>query len=82
MSAIKIEIFSSRCAKCRILEVQVKRAVAEMGLDAEILMVHNLEAARSRGIQAMPGLALNGEVVSMGAVPDEKELRAMLRDRS
>lgn len=81
MPDIRIEIFSARCAKCRVLEVQVRRVVAEMGLEAEISIVHDLEAARSRGIQAMPALALNGEVVAVGTVPEAKELQSLLRAR-
>jgi len=66
--ALKIEVLGSGCAKCFALENNVKQAVQQLGLDAEVEHVTNMQdmLKRLRQYRAMvtPVLVVNGKVLS------------------
>ena len=80
--ALKIEVLGSGCAKCIALENNVKQAVQQLGLDAEIEHVTNMQETlkRLRQYRAMvtPVLVVNGKVLSQGKVLSVPELAQML----
>lgn len=77
-----IEVFSARCAKCRVLEVQVRRLVADLDLKADIHVVHDLDSIRSRGLASLPALVMDGDVVLSGELIGDEELAAILLSRA
>lgn len=76
-----IEIFGTGCENCKRLEKNAIRAVNELCLEAKIIKVTDFEAFIRRGIKATPGLAIDGEVVSMGRVPNVEEIREILEGK-
>ena len=76
-----IEIFGTGCENCKRLEKNVRGAVDELCLEAKIIKVTDFEAFIRRGIKATPGLAIDGEVVSMGRVPNVEEIREILEGK-
>jgi len=80
--ALKIEVLGSGCAKCIALENNVKQAVQQLGLDAEIEHVTNMQEMlkRLRQYRAMvtPVLVVNGKVLSQGKVLSVPEVVQML----
>lgn len=82
MMALKIEVLGPGCAKCFALENNVKQAVQQLGLDAEVEHVTNMQEMlkRLRQYRAMvtPVLVVNGKVLSQGKVPSVPELVQML----
>jgi small redox-active disulfide protein 2 len=75
---MKIEIFGIGCESCRRLEENAKTAVRELGIEAEIIKVEDFEVLIRRGITATPGLAMNGEVISLGRVPSVEEIKELI----
>jgi small redox-active disulfide protein 2 len=74
----KIEIMSTRCAKCKRLEVGVRRAIHELDIPVDIIIVTDFETIRSRGIMSLPALCINEKMVLSGVVPDLQELKDII----
>ena len=76
---IKIEVLGSGCAKCKRLESNVKKAVQELGIKAEIKKVEDINKIMEYGIMMTPGLIIAGETKAVGRVPGIEEIKDMLR---
>jgi small redox-active disulfide protein 2 len=65
---MKIQILGSGCAKCRLLEENVKTAVKNTGVSAEVGKVTDPEQIIGFGVMMTPALVVDGEVRSSGRV--------------
>jgi small redox-active disulfide protein 2 len=75
---MKIEILGTGCQKCNKLTEATKQAVAELGLDAEILKVEKLDQIMQYGVMVTPALVVNGVVKVSGKVPSKEEIKVLL----
>ena len=75
---MKVEIFGTGCAKCKRLNKNVEKAVKELGLDAEVSKVEDINEIASRGVMMTPGLAVDGEIKALGRVPSVNEIKEIL----
>lgn len=75
----KIEIFGSGCRKCKRLEKEVRTAVNELGMQAEIEKVEDLEEITARGVMMTPALAIDGEIKSSGKLLSSREIKEILQ---
>ncbi len=76
---MKIEILGPGCPKCKKLEENVRKALEELGMEAEIAKVTKIEDIIERGIMITPGLAIDGEVKSAGRVLSAEEVRKLIQ---
>jgi small redox-active disulfide protein 2 len=76
---VKIEILGTGCAKCRRLVKNVEKAVADLGIDAEIIKIEDITAIMDRGVMLTPGLIVDGELKVSGRVADVNELKEILQ---
>jgi len=65
---MKIQILGMGCAKCKMLEQHAREAVAELGIEAEIEKVTDIETIMGMGVMMTPALAIDGAVMSVGRV--------------
>jgi small redox-active disulfide protein 2 len=77
---MKIEILGTGCAKCKKLYQLATEVVKEMGLEAEVVKVEDLQAMMDRGVMITPALYINGEAVSAGRIPNKEEIKRMLTE--
>ena len=75
---MKIQILGSGCAKCKLLEENARAAVAELGLDAEVVKVSDMETIMGMGVMSTPALAVDGVVKSSGRVLSKDQVAAFL----
>jgi small redox-active disulfide protein 2 len=75
---VKIEVLGTGCAKCKNLLKNVERAVAETGVQAEIVKVDNIQEIMNRGVMMTPGLFIDGEARAVGRVPSVDEIKRLL----
>lgn len=73
-----IQILGSGCAKCAELAANAEKAVAELGLDARVEKVTDLEAIMTSGVMLTPALLVDGRVMASGKVPTVDEIKALL----
>jgi len=76
---MKIEVFGTGCAKCKRLEENVRKAVKEAGITADVVKVQDMDKIIDRGIMLTPALAIDGEEVAVGRVPSVEEIKRMLK---
>lgn len=76
---MKIQILGTGCPKCKMLEKSARDAVAELGLDAEVEKVTDLEKIMSMGVMMTPALALDGDVKSVGKVLSKEKVIEILK---
>jgi small redox-active disulfide protein 2 len=76
---MKIEILGSGCAKCKSVEKLVRNVVEELGINAEIVKVEDLQEIINRGIMMTPAIFINGEAKIVGRVPTSDEIKKLLQ---
>ncbi|QDF30135.1 thioredoxin family protein [Halarcobacter anaerophilus] len=73
---MKIEILGTGCSKCEALTQNVKKAVADAGIFAQVEKVEDMVKIMQYGVMSTPGLVINGEVKSTGKVLTPDEIKA------
>ena len=63
---LKIEVLGPGCVRCETLEKNVRAAVQEMEIDAEVTKISEIKEIAARGVLMTPGLAVDGRLVSSG----------------
>ena len=71
---MEIKILGTGCAKCKKLEELVREAVDELGVDADIIKVTDLNEIMDYDIMMTPGLVVDGEIVCSGRLPKKDEI--------
>jgi small redox-active disulfide protein 2 len=66
---MKVQILGTGCAKCRALTANAEKAIAELGIDAEIEKVENIADIARMGVLMTPALAIDGQIKSVGLQP-------------
>ncbi|NLT35753.1 MAG: thioredoxin family protein [Gaiellales bacterium] len=75
---MKVQILGTGCPKCHKLEANTLKAVKQMGLDIEVVKVTDLNAIMNFGVMMTPALAVDGQVKTVGKVPDVAEITSIL----
>jgi len=76
---MKIEILGAGCAKCKTTEKNVRKAVDELGIKAEIVKIDDLQEIVNRGVMMTPAVFVDGEAKIVGRVPSPNELKKILQ---
>jgi len=76
---INIKVLGSGCANCKRLEQIARKAVEDMGIEAEIEKVTNYNDIMKYPILSTPGLVINEELVSSGRIPSQEEITEWLK---
>ena len=64
-----IKVLGSGCASCQKLEGLAKKAVDELGVDAEIIKVTEMKDIMGYGVMSTPALVIDEELKVAGRVP-------------
>jgi small redox-active disulfide protein 2 len=78
MSMLTIKVLGSGCENCRKVEELTQRAIASLGLEAEVLKVTAYPEIMRYSVLATPGLVINEKLVCAGRIPDEAEVTTWL----
>jgi small redox-active disulfide protein 2 len=79
---MKIEILGMGCTRCNTLEQQVRKALEELNVEAEVSKVADLDKISSYGVLMTPGLVINGKVLSSGKLPSMSDLKEWIEQES
>ena len=74
-----IKILGSGCSNCKKLEANVKEAVKELGIEAEIKKVEDFKDIMAYGVMKTPALVVDEQVKSMGRIPNKEEIKKHLK---
>ena len=79
---LKIEVLGPGCARCETLENNVRAAVQEKNLDAEVTKVTQISDIAARGVFMTPGLTVDGAVVATGRLLSVSQVKKILEAAS
>jgi small redox-active disulfide protein 2 len=74
----KIQILGTGCPKCKQLSENAEAAAKALGLEYELVKVTDINEIMKYGIIMTPGLAVDGEVKSVGKVLPIDEIKKVL----
>ncbi len=75
----KIEVLGTGCPKCQATFTNAEKAVAELGIKAEMTKVEDIGEIAARGVMMTPALVVDGAIKTVGKVPTVEEIKALLR---
>jgi small redox-active disulfide protein 2 len=73
-----VKILGPGCKNCQNLEERLRRALRDVGVDAEVDKVTDYGEIADYGVMKTPALVIDGEVVVSGRVPTVSELHDLL----
>ena len=74
----KIQILGTGCSRCSDLTANAEKAVKELGIEAAIEKVTEIQDIIKFQILMTPGLVINGQVKAAGRIPSVEEIKQML----
>ncbi len=74
-----IKILGTGCPKCKQTEAVVRKAVADLGTDADIQKVEDIQDIMQYNILSTPAVVIDEVVQIKGRVPKAAELEALLK---
>jgi small redox-active disulfide protein 2 len=77
---MKVQILGTGCPKCRLLEQHAVEAVSELGVQAEIEKITDIDAIMAMGVMMTPALAIDGDIKSIGKVHTKDQIVAFLNE--
>ncbi len=76
---MKIEILGTGCPKCKQLEENARKAIAETGKKVELVKVTEIDKIVGYGVMSTPAIVIDGIVKSYGKVAEIEEIKEMLK---
>lgn len=78
---MEIKILGTGCPKCIATEKVVKEALNELGIDATVKKVTNIDEIIELGVMLTPAVVIDGAILFSGKVPKKDEVVAVLKKR-
>lgn len=78
---MKIEVVGPGCGRCIATEKNVKEAVGQLGIQAEIVKVTNMAEFAKKGVMFTPAVIVDGEVKISGKIPTVEEIKKILSSK-
>ncbi len=75
---MEIKILGGGCARCKQLEKITREAIAQSGIQADIIKVEDIAEIMKYGVMTTPALVVNGKVEIKGRVPSADEMKQIL----
>ena len=77
---LTIKVLGPGCANCQKVEIVTRKAVNEMGIDAELVKVTDYAEIMEYPILSTPGLVINEKIVCAGRIPTQADVTSWLAD--
>ena len=65
---MKVQILGTGCPKCKLLEQHAREAIMELGIQADVEKVTDIDKIMEMGVMMTHALAIEGDVKSVGKV--------------
>ena len=75
---VVIKILGPGCMNCEKLDALARRAVEDLGIDAQVIKVSDYRDIMAYGIISTPGLVVDEEIKLAGRVPSYEDVKAIL----
>ena len=75
---MKIEVLGPGCARCVTTEKNVREALKQLGMSAEVSKVTNVAEFAKKGVMFTPGVIVDGQVKFSGKIPTVDDIKGIL----
>lgn len=79
---MEIKVLGTGCPKCKTLEEATRKAVDELGVNANISKEQDIAKIVNYGVMRTPALVIDDKVVLSGRVPSIGELKEIITKNS
>lgn len=76
---MEIKVLGPGCPRCETTKKNVEEAVSESGLNATITKVTDAMEIAKHGVFGTPAVVVDGEVKSVGKIPDKDEIKSWIQ---
>ncbi len=74
----RVQVLGPGCPKCESLWKNAEVAVRELGIEAAVEKITDIDTMIELGVLMTPALAVDGEVKAVGRVLTAEEIKALL----
>lgn len=74
----KIQVLGTGCKKCATMKENAEAAVRQLGIEAEVQKIEDINDIVAFGVMSTPALAVDGEVKIVGKVATADEIAAVI----
>jgi small redox-active disulfide protein 2 len=76
---MKIEILGTGCPKCQSTDQNVRTALVELQVQAEVVKVTEIDDILARGVMFTPALVIDGKVALQGRIPTVDQVKQLVK---
>ncbi len=73
-----IQVLGTGCTKCTRLKENAEKAVQDLGVEASVEKIEDINVITGFGVMMTPALAIDGEVKIVGKVATPEEIAKLL----
>jgi small redox-active disulfide protein 2 len=73
-----VQVLGTGCAKCTKLKENAEQAVQELGIEASVEKIEDINVITGFGVMMTPALAIDGEVKAVGKVLSSEHIQKLL----
>ena len=75
---ITIKVLGSGCANCKRVEQIARKVVSELGIEANVIKVTDVQEIMNYNILTTPGLVIADKLVCNGRIPSPAEVNTWI----
>ena len=75
-----IEVLGPGCPKCMSTEQNVKKALQELNLQAEVRKVTDIDLIIEKGVMWTPALIIDGKLAMQGKIPTVEQIKQLVKE--
>ncbi len=73
-----VQVLGPGCPRCEKLRQHAETAVQELGIEATVVKITDINQITGFGVMMTPALAVDGQVKVVGKVPSTDEIKQLL----
>jgi small redox-active disulfide protein 2 len=74
-----VKVLGTGCANCKKLEAHAREAIKELGIEATVEKVEDIQGIMAYGVMKTPALVVDEKVKIMGRVASVADIKALLK---
>jgi len=77
-----IQILGTGCPKCKALEANSKKAIENLGIDATVEKITDIDKIMEMGVMVTPALAIDGKVKTTGRFLNQDQIANYIKEKA
>lgn len=79
---MKIEVLGAGCPTCKKLFELTKQAVGEIGIEAEVEYIDDIQKIMELGVMQAPVLMIDGKIAMIGGTSEIERIKELITDKN